>query len=237
MEWEDGWPVFSPGSGRLEERTEVALAPHPWPTPDPLDHFDAPELRPEWNLLRTPRTEVYSLTERPGRLRLRLLPQTLAEQATPAFVGRRQQHIDFTAETELDFEPAALAESAGLALVQNHDFHIRLSVDAESGSKAARVTVRSGGVETMRAQLPLEPGPVRLGVRAEGQDYTLLCSQRPGRWDKLATVDGRVLSSRLAGGFTGAYVGMYATGPGDTESPGADFDWFRYTEGERADQE
>lgn len=234
--WEDGWPVLSPGAGRLEERTEVALAPHPWPEPEAVDHFDAPELDPRWNLLRTPRTELYSLTERPGHLRLRLLPETLAEPASPAFVGRRQQHHDFTAETELDFEPTDVGESAGLALLQNHDFHIRLSVDVEAGEKAARVSVRSGGVETLRAQVPLEPGPVRLAVRAVGQDYTLLCSQHADRWDKLATVDGRLLSSQVAGGFTGAYVGVYATGPAGTALPGADFDWFRYSAGEGDDQ-
>ncbi|MGA5702272.1 glycoside hydrolase family 43 protein [Peterkaempfera bronchialis] len=240
VEWEDGWPVVNPGTGRLEEWTEVALPPHAWPEPDPVDHFDAPVLRPEWNLLRTPRTELYTLTERPGHLRLRLLPQTLAEPGTPAFVGRRQQHHHFTAETELDFEPAAPEECAGLVLLQNHDFHIRLTVGATAdGAKAARVTVRSGGTEAVPAELPLAPGPVRLAVRAAGQDYTLLCSQHADRWDKLATVDGRILSSRLAGGFTGAYVGLYATGPAATgpaasgqlhgASRGADFDWFRYT--------
>ncbi|MFJ6215246.1 glycoside hydrolase family 43 protein [Streptomyces sp. NPDC092296] len=231
--WEDGWPVVNPGVGRLEETARTALEPHPWPAPDPVDHFDAPELGPQWNLLRTPRTELYSLTERPGHLRLRLLPETLDRQVTPAFVGRRQQHLDFTAETELDFEPGA-DEQAGLVLLQNHDFHIRLTVTRTAdGAKAAWLTVRSAGADIQRAELPLAAGPVRLAVRAHGQDYTLLCSQRPDHWETLATVDGRVLSSSVADSFTGAYVGLYGTGPAGGGSPGADFDWFRYAGADR----
>jgi alpha-N-arabinofuranosidase len=46
-------------------------------------------------------------------------------------------------------------------------------------------------------------------------------------------VDGRLLNSAHAGGFTGCYLGLYATaGPdGDSNSDSAnhaDFDWFGY---------
>jgi alpha-N-arabinofuranosidase len=228
--WEDGWPVFNPGSGRLEAGTEVALAPHPWPEPQPLDHFDAPTLAPRWNLLRTPRTEPFSLTERPGHLRLRMLPETLADLATPAFVGRRQQHTDVTAETEVDADPAAPGEGAGLALFQNDGHHIRLEVTrAAGGTRIARLTVRTGGEDTVRAETPLAPGPVRLSVDARGQRLTFGCAQRGTAWRRLAVVDGRLLSSQVAGGFTGCYLGMYATASGARSDGHADFDWFRYS--------
>ena len=71
--------------------------------------------------LRGPAADTYSLTERPGDLRLRMLPRTLAELSSPAFVGRRQQHIDCTAEPALDVSPASPAEAAGLAVLQNPD--------------------------------------------------------------------------------------------------------------------
>ncbi|WP_431676872.1 glycoside hydrolase family 43 protein [Kitasatospora sp. KL5] len=227
--WEDGWPVFNPGSGRLEEVTRVALPPHPWPAADPVDHFDAPVLGPEWNLLRTPRAAFHSLAERPGHLRLRLLPQTLAEHDTPAFVGRRQQHRDFTAEALLDFAPAAPGEQAGLAAFYDPGHHVRLLVDRDAaGGRLARLTVREGGRDTVRAERPLPAGPVRLAVTARGQDYTFACGPADGAAAALGTVDGRILSSRHAGGFTGTYVGLYATAPHPTTTR-ADFDLFRYT--------
>ncbi|MFW5980931.1 MAG: glycoside hydrolase family 43 protein, partial [Halanaerobiaceae bacterium] len=39
----------------------------------------------------------------------------------------------------------------------------------------------------------------------------------------------RYLSSEVAGGFTGVYLAMYATGNGEETSVPADFDWFEYS--------
>jgi alpha-N-arabinofuranosidase len=229
VEWEDGWPVFNPGEGRLTDRVEVALPAHPWPAAPAVDHFDAGVLDTSvWNLLRGPADDAYSLTERPGHLRLRMLPRTLAEQCSPAFAGRRQQHADFAAETALDASPASPAEAAGIAVLQNPDHHVTLLLTRTGdGGTVVRLTVREAGADTVRGELAVRPGPLRLGVRAAGQDYTFSVTQEPeGRRD-VGTVDGRFLSSQVAGGFTGVYLGPYATGPeGGTGT--ADYDWFRY---------
>jgi alpha-N-arabinofuranosidase len=233
VEWEQGWPVFNPGVGQLTDSAEVALPAHPWPAADPVDHFDAKVLGTHWNTLRTPAADAYSLTERPGHLRLRLLPQTLSEPASPAFAGRRQQHMDFTAEAALDFTPGSPAEGAGLAVLQNPEHHITLLVTATAdGGAVVRLTERNAGVDTVRAELPVGPGPLRLGVRTSGQDYTFSCAQSPGDHRDIGTVDGHFLSSQVAGGFTGVYLGPYATGPADG-SGHADYDWFRYGPAER----
>lgn len=233
VEWQDGWPVVNPGVGKLEEHPEVALPAHPWPEPDPVDDFDAPELDPRWNMLRTPRTVFHSLTERPGHLRLRPLPHTLAEAATPAFVGRRQQHLDVTASTELDFAPAAPGEAAGLVVLydNNHHFTLLVTHDAAAG-RVVRLTARDRGADTVRAELPLLPGPFTLTVTAAGQDYTFSCDRiadgrDPAEPAVLGTVDGRVLNNAHVHGFTGTYFGLYATAPGPTATV-ADFARFSY---------
>jgi alpha-N-arabinofuranosidase len=41
-------------------------------------------------------------------------------------------------------------------------------------------------------------------------------------------VDGRILSTPVAGGFTGTYIGLYASANGHTSTNTADFDWFEY---------
>ncbi|MFI0897527.1 glycoside hydrolase family 43 protein [Streptomyces sp. NPDC020983] len=229
VEWEDGWPVLNPGEGRLTEHVDVALDAHPWPEPDTTDHFDTAELDTAvWNLLRGPAAGAYSLTERPGHLRLRLLPQTLAERGTPAFAGRRQQHIDCAAETELDFTPGAPGEAAGIAVLQNDTHHITLLVTAAAdGGTVVRLTEYNAGTATVRGELPVGPGPLRLGLRTRGQDYTFSVTRSPDGRRDVGTVDGRFLSSQVAGGFTGVYLGPYATGPAGGTGH-ADYDWFRY---------
>jgi xylan 1,4-beta-xylosidase len=41
-------------------------------------------------------------------------------------------------------------------------------------------------------------------------------------------VDGRILSTPVAGGFVGTYIGMYASSNGQASTNRAYFDWFDY---------
>jgi alpha-N-arabinofuranosidase len=43
--------------------------------------------------------------------------------------------------------------------------------------------------------------------------------------------DGRILSTPIAGGFTGVHLGMYASSNGFPSSSNADFGWFDYRAG------
>ncbi|TDC66055.1 glycoside hydrolase family 43 protein [Actinomadura sp. GC306] len=224
--WEDGWPVT--GGRVVPDPPFPDLPPHPWPAVPLCDQFDGPELAPVWNVLRGPRDRWWSLAERPGHLRLRVRPETLADTASPSFVGRRQQHHDFAAFTSLDFTPAD-EEWAGLALVQNNDFHVLLVSTADG----IRLVKREQGVETVLAAAPAAAGPVRLAFEARGRWYR--ASYAPGDaagpdgWTPLGgPVDGDILSSQVAGGFTGVYVGPYATANGRASTNHADFAWFEY---------
>jgi xylan 1,4-beta-xylosidase len=233
--WEDGWPIINPGAGRVRAEFPPPLPLHPWPPEPPADDFDAAVLAPVWNLLRTPREEFFSLTHRPGHLRLRLRAEVVTQSCNPSFVGRRQQHMSFAASTAMDFEPASPNECAGLVLLRDTGHQIRLVVTAagmpagESGRKVARVIVRRGGTDEIIAEAALGAGRTYLAAEAAGQDYTLRCTQDPARWRTLATVDGRILSPVAMGDFTGAYLGMYASSNGRASANFADFDWFEYS--------
>jgi len=253
--WEDGWPIVNPGAGRLLAEFPAPLPPHPWPPEPPLDDFDAAVLAPVWNMLRTPREEIFSLTDRPGHLRLRLRPEVITEACNPSFVGRRQQHMSFAARIAMDFEPASANECAGLVLLRDTGHQIRLVVtlaqrpEGDPGGqvasaqvaplqvarvkggpvKVARVIARRGGTDEILAEAPLAAGRSYLAAEATGQDYTLSWTQDPPRWQTLATVDGRLLSPAKVGDFTGAYLGMYASGNGQSSASVADFDWFEYS--------
>jgi len=52
---------------------------------------------------------------------------------------------------------------------------------------------------------------------------------QPGEWQTVAEiVDGRILSTPLAGGFVGAYLGLHASSNGQPSTNQADFDCFEY---------
>ena len=126
VRWEDGWPVIGTGSGKLDfEYVAPQLPEHEWPAIPERENFQASFLAPPWNFLRTPRHPFWTL-ENAG-LSLRPRPETLTEPFNPSFLGRRQQHINFTAQTLMSFVPGH-EESAGLVLLQNDRFQFRLVV-------------------------------------------------------------------------------------------------------------
>jgi alpha-N-arabinofuranosidase len=229
VRWEDDWPIVSPGTGRIEFSYPVPDLPEcRWPTASACDNFDRPVLASQWNFLRTPRDGFWSLSDRPGYLRLRLRPERLSEHVSPSFVGRRQQHMHFTAQTVLEFVPQSVHECAGLALVQNSDFHFCLVLTLGSGA-VVRLIKRAHGVEEIMAEHPTPVGRLYLKVEARGQGYSFYVASEPGKWVPVAEdVDGRILSTPVAGGFVGAYIAMYASSNGQPSTNSADFDWFEY---------
>jgi beta-xylosidase len=73
VQWIDGWPIIGePGADGIG--TMVWSGPMPLPAarvaPQSSDDFDRPTLGPQWQWNYQPRNDKWSLTERPGALRL-----------------------------------------------------------------------------------------------------------------------------------------------------------------------
>jgi len=231
VSWEDGWPVVNPGRGRVELEGEAPDLPEtPWPQSAARDDFDDPELAPCWNFIRTPRGDFWSLSDNPGSLRLRLKPESIAKNENPAFVGRRQQHMSFRAETGMRFAPAKEGEQAGLVLLQNADNQLRMTYGLYDGISEVRLTERKRGEEKVLASSAFEGDELELRAEAHSQSYSFFWRERgSSQWRTLYEgADGTLLSTDAAGGFTGAYIGMYAAGREAGNGRHADFGWFAY---------
>jgi xylan 1,4-beta-xylosidase len=229
VRWEDGWPIVSPGAGRVEFTYPAPNLPEQtWPPIPARDDFDEPALAFQWFSLRTPREVFWSLSERSGYLRLRLRAERLSDQVNPSFVGRRQQHIHFRAQTALEFTPQSENECAGLALVQNNNFHFRFVVTRADQPMVCLIK-RAHGVEEILAEQPLAAGRCYLKVEAHEQAYSFYAANEPEQWQPVAEgIDGRILSTPVAGGFVGAVIALYASSNGRPGTNHADFDWFDY---------
>jgi alpha-N-arabinofuranosidase len=230
VRWEDGWPIVSPGTGRVEFSYPVPDLPETlWPAVPARDDFDSSPLAFHWNFVRTPREEFYSLSARPGHLRLRLRPQRLSEQTNPSFVGRRQQHMHFAAECAMEFTAQNEHEYAGLVLIQNNNFHFQFVI-TKTTEPAVRLIKRAHGEEEILAEQPVSTTKLYLKVEAHEQTYGFYFAEKPDTWQSLAeNVDGRILSTPVAGGFVGTYIAMYASSNGQPSTNHVDFDWFEYT--------
>lgn len=253
VKWIEGWPIIGGeegydildrlhGKGTLKIEMEGPLpAPQPLPVEPAMDNFDSPNLRLCYNFLRNPEAANYSLTDRPGHLRLKGSAATLDDAASPTFVGRRQQHFDFQATTRLEFSPADAGEEAGLTVIMNNTHHYEIALTLVDGPGAAERAIivrrRIGDLQAVVAQHPYAGGTVLLRIEATRHEYAFSFAEAPAAGDepafqKLATGQCRYLSSETAGGFTGVYVGLFATGNGKPCKDLADFDYLEYLPGQ-----
>jgi alpha-N-arabinofuranosidase len=227
--WSDGWPVIG-ADGTLElEMPAPQLPPHPWPAPPVRDDFDAAKLGLAWNFLRNPRDEDWSLTERPGFLRLRGSAVTLRDQDSPAFVGRRQTALVCRAAAQLDFAPGHENEEAGLVVRGNDKHHVQVGVTLRDGRRQAFLRrVQDGKVVEPVHYEDIPDGAAVLSIDAQPLIYEFFVESVGGPPISLGTTPTQDLSSEKIVGFTGVYFGMFATGNGRPSTAPADFDWFEY---------
>jgi xylan 1,4-beta-xylosidase len=205
--WVDGWPVVGPLELEMPRRPPgEALAV----VDEVRDGFDDEALHPRWVSVRRPLEEVCSLTARRGWLTVLRTEATL-DDATPAFVGRCQQHHACRASTLVEAEGAA---EAGLVVRMDELAHYSVSVRGDEVVARARI----GPVSQVVGSAPRPSGPVELVIRTDPSDAMVPDNVMLGFLDGdgeeqiLAALDGRYLSTEVASGFIGRVIGMYAVG-------------------------
>lgn len=217
---EDGWLVINKGQ-LLEFEMDAPLPPaHIWDVPAPRDDFDAPELALDWNFIRNPRPNMYSLTDRAGHLRLYGNASTL-DNLHPTFVGRRQREFVSVISTALQFDPHAHGEEAGISIYQTEVHHYEVGMMHDSGVRWLFVRQRNGDVTAVVAKIQWDSSQVVLMIQSTATQYRLGYADENGVFHPLATAQTRYVSSEIAGSFTGVWLGMYVVGASH-----ADFDWF-----------
>jgi xylan 1,4-beta-xylosidase len=243
MLWgKDDWLRTLDGQGvpTLETPAPTLPAQTLPPTPAHQD-FNGPKLSIDFQWLRTPwPEEIFSLTARPGFLRL-FGRETLGSLFRQSLVARRQQSHCFTAATVVEFEPEHFQQMAGLICYYNSTkFHyLNISRDESLGK---HLRVMSCIPDSLQADAFTPPIAVSAGnpihLRVEVDYHRLQFGYRvegvDNDWHWLPQeFDASILSDEAAPpgqpNFTGAFVGMACQDMSGT-SKHADFDFFEYQE-------
>ncbi len=221
VRWENGWPrITAPGQviPYVHKRPPLPATGKPFSRRRTTvrEDFDR-ALGPEWMMMRNPRERWYAVSG--GALRLQPRAVGLSDFGNPSFLARRQQHMFATASTSVRFDPAA-GQKAGIAALQNDEYWFLLSLGNRNGRPEVQLERRAGpadaaaGVLLASAPLPsAHTGPVQLRIRARGGAYDFDYAVRPGQWRALRHgADGKLLSTKTAGGFVGTVFGLHAYG-------------------------
>jgi len=194
------------------------------------DDFNNISLNLYWNFIRNPYPEDWSLTERSGYLRLRGSKINFKEKDSPAFIGRRQTAFDIVVSTKISFVPVSENEEAGLVVRANDKNHYDLLITQNEGKRVVmfRKCLKDNIAGINYKEIPDEDVVLRISatdseykfwVQEEGKDATLI-----------GTASTKDVSNEVVHGFTGVFIGMYASGNGKANTNPADFDWFDFEE-------
>ena len=247
VEWKKkGWPVVN-GNGTVDTLMHVGTLPQVAYEPAPT-HFTFPESMtdPGWLMMQNPDDSMATVAQRINddlstftALRLKASKSTLTENDHPSFLGRRQTSADMTLATRvaLTCQGDTLATrdevEAGLTVYQINDGHYDLFVRCREGRRSVGLRCKLKSIDYIVAEHELgdaeQFAPVELKVEADAAAYHFYYRvSEADEWASLGTLDTFLLSSEVAGGFTGMVVGMYATSPDEGNS--AVFDYFSMTD-------
>jgi alpha-N-arabinofuranosidase len=101
--------------------------------------------------------------------------------------------------------------------MQSDQYYYFLAVARVNGQDVVQLEKHAGAgtgdAGTVIASMPIVSTGQRvfLKIQARGPSYDFYFAEKPGEWKLLqGDADGRILSTRVAGGFVGTMFGLYA---------------------------
>jgi len=227
----EGWPIIGDqGVVELEMRApSFAITSEQEQKGAIRDDFDTDTLALPWNFRRNPVSEDWSVSKPPGSLILKCSPVTLNDVAQAAFVGRRQQHFNCRFSSSIAFNPLTAFDEGGITVIMNEEHHYEAFIRRNNkGKRTVAVRRRIGDLIAIVAEELIEDGNIVLSIEATPQEYRFGVETENAGHKTLASGSTRYLSTEVAGGFTGVYLGLYATSNHHESTARAYFDWAEY---------
>lgn len=181
------------------------------------ENFTAEPLDYRWIGLRGPREDFISV----GKKGLQINPfsTNIREVKPTSTLFYRQMHRSFSLSVTMNYKPVSEKDLSGLVALQSERFHYVFGI-TKKGDDACIVLERTSGKfrsretesKTIASSVIDVSKPVRLQITAKGDEYVFSYSLNGTDFIPLGgVVSGDILSTDVAGGFTGCLLGMYAT--------------------------
>lgn len=222
VDWSGEFPVFENGLVPLECKIKMPVGVKNLTGQNGFfpngnftfkDDFSADALDFRWIAMRGPR-EDFLLKDRKGGIRILPFATNVHEVKPISALFHRQQHREFSATVTLSYSPKAVNELAGLTCYQSERFNYVFGITCvDKVHKLVLARTERGKCKVLATVDLLTKSPVTLQVEAKGDNYRFNYSIDGGELQNLGgTVSGDILSTNVAGGFTGSLIGLYATG-------------------------
>jgi len=224
VDWSGKFPVFENGLIPMEPKLKMPEGVENKMGEDEYfpnanftytEDFSSEKLDYRWIGLRVPREDFIDLTKK--GLKINPFDVNIKEVKPTSTLFHRQQHKDFSFTATIDYKPKSEKDLAGITALQNERFNYVFGI-TKYDKKYYLVLERTekGSSKILDSKEIELKDELQLKVEAEGDDYKFSYALKEGDFQNLGgTVSGDILSTNVAGGFTGNMIGLYATSAND----------------------
>ncbi|KAI1879924.1 hypothetical protein JX265_001545 [Neoarthrinium moseri] len=240
VDWVDDWPVFNEGMNiTLETKGRGGHVKQSLAELKPGDvkwraDLSSGELDLGWYQKNTPLKQCYSLTEKPGFLRIYGNCYDLTWPEAPAMLLRKQTSYHETFHATMYFDPTQTGYEAGMVLWWSQFSFATIGVTLHGGSEGQGAPVRTlvcrrpkvgGGVQESYGPTLKAGGSeaVRLMITARATEYALEISSNEATEKVVIGASELTTMPPVGGAFCGVMVGLYSFGKGEPVLDPADF--------------
>ncbi|MFA5329579.1 MAG: glycoside hydrolase family 43 protein [Prolixibacteraceae bacterium] len=231
VDWSGEFPVFENGLIPLESKLKM---PHgvtenktgkdgffPNGNFTFADNFTSEKLDYRWIGLRGPREDFISVSK--NGLQIKPFEANIKAVRPTSTLFYRQMHSSFTYSATMEYLPESEKDLAGIVALQSENSNYVFGITKKGNDyylllERNQRKFRSRVTESkIVASTKIDMGKtIRLQVSAKGDDYQFGYSTNGTDFENLGgTVSGDILSTDVAGGFTGCLLGLYATSAND----------------------
>ena len=226
VDWSGDFPVFENGLIPLEPKIKMPKGVTNKTGQDGFfpngnftftEEFKSEKLDYRWIGLRGPREDFMSITKK--GLEINPFAATIKEVKPTSTLFHRQMHKTFSFTTTMDYKPGAEKDLAGLTCVQSEKFNYVFGLTKKGNDYYILLERTEKGVSKILASQKVDiKGPIKLQVKASHDDYEFGYALNGNEFINLGgVVSGDILSTNVAGGFTGTLIGLYATSANDAQ--------------------
>ncbi|BAP32342.1 putative alpha-N-arabinofuranosidase [Chryseobacterium sp. StRB126] len=168
-----------------------------------------------WIAMRGPRENFITVTK--NGIKVNPMETNIKSLAPVSALFHRLQHEDFETSVTLDFKPKSEKELAGITCYQSETFNYVFGITKKDKDFYIVLERTEKGESKLIASEKISLSkPVKLQVVADKDEHSFNYSLDGKSYKNLGgPVSGDILSTDVAGGFTGSLIGLYSTSSND----------------------
>jgi alpha-N-arabinofuranosidase len=168
-----------------------------------------------WIAMRGPRENFINISK--NGVKINPFETNIKALAPVSALFHRLQHEDFETSVTLDFKPKSEKELAGITCYQSERFNYVFGITKKDKDYYIVLERTEKGESKLIASEKISLSKtVRLQVVGEKDEYNFNYSLDGKNFKNLGgSVSGDILSTDVAGGFTGSLIGLYSTSSND----------------------